>query len=501
MNGASRALAMLALAAFAASGCTWAASEKSGAIGDPVVLVLANSDLDTTGIPAVQNFVDRLADLSDGRVTVTIKSLWGGTRDDEPKLIRDVAAGRADLGWVGTRALDLVGVQAFRPLHAPFLVTSLAAEAAIIKDPLAKSLLGSLVSAGVVGLALMADQIRRPVGVSKPLLSPDDFQGITFQTFPSGAQQDAIRALGATPTTDASQRISVSSAVGGLESMWWTIAANSLTIGAHYVSGNVGLWPRTTVLFANPAALARLDPQAREWVNRAASDASDWSTIHAMDGQQHEVVQACHEQALIAMSSPEQLSALRAAAEPVYAELAADPGQRRTLEHVEQLVAAAEPDPPIEIPDGCAYHPGEPPDAFVSESSALTAAGSPGSLPPGVYRVNLTQDFLLSQGATGEEAFNNAGVWTWTIGNGEWHFKIEPIDASVGLLDCAGYYDARGNVASFTRVTSYSYGECAPIQWAATWCGTTDALTWSGLSIDDDLWDSIFVSQTWKKIS
>ena len=60
-------------------------------------------------------------ELSRGRLQIRFENSWGQGRDGnaEVNLIRDVQAGKADLGWVGSRAFDLVGVRAFGPLHAP----------------------------------------------------------------------------------------------------------------------------------------------------------------------------------------------------------------------------------------------------------------------------------------------------------------------------------------------------------------------------------------------
>src|SRR5580765_8886264 len=108
------ATAAIPIAAVLALSACSAAGEKSGVPIRPVLLVLANSDGDTDGIPAVEHFIDRVHILSEGRVKVEVGSQWGGEGYDEAGLIRDVAARRADLGWSGTRVLDLVGVQAFR---------------------------------------------------------------------------------------------------------------------------------------------------------------------------------------------------------------------------------------------------------------------------------------------------------------------------------------------------------------------------------------------------
>ena len=70
--------------------------------------MLANNDGTMDGVPAVQLFADRIGELSSGRISVTIESEWAGG-GDETGVITDVADGKADLGWSGTRAFDLKG--------------------------------------------------------------------------------------------------------------------------------------------------------------------------------------------------------------------------------------------------------------------------------------------------------------------------------------------------------------------------------------------------------
>src|SRR5689334_9454453 len=97
-------VAALAAVAALATGCSATGGDKSGGSGRPRVLVLASSDgVNLAGAPAVQRFVDAVAKLSNGRLTVRVEPAWRGG-DDEARVIKDVAAGQADLGWAGTRA-------------------------------------------------------------------------------------------------------------------------------------------------------------------------------------------------------------------------------------------------------------------------------------------------------------------------------------------------------------------------------------------------------------
>ena len=92
-------------------------------------LVLAGFEGERTlDDPAVAHFAERVDELSGGGLKVDAPTKWFDS--DEQGVLEDVIAGGATLGWTGTRALDLIGVDAFQPLHAPFLINSYEAERA-----------------------------------------------------------------------------------------------------------------------------------------------------------------------------------------------------------------------------------------------------------------------------------------------------------------------------------------------------------------------------------
>lgn len=69
-------------------------------------------------------------------------------------------AGRAQLGWAGTRAWDSVGVRSFDALNAPFLVDSYAFEGDVLRGPAAKEMLAGASGAGVQPVALLPGPLR-----------------------------------------------------------------------------------------------------------------------------------------------------------------------------------------------------------------------------------------------------------------------------------------------------------------------------------------------------
>jgi TRAP-type C4-dicarboxylate transport system substrate-binding protein len=442
--------------------------------------------------------MQRVEALSGGQLTVRVESRWRGG-EDEPRVIKDVAAGRADLGWAGTRAFDLVGVPTFRPLHAPFLVGTYAAEAAVVgDDALMRDLLGALEPLGLSGLAVAADEIRFPAATTHPLRSPADFAGLRFATVASDVQAEGLRALGAQPTTELNEQALTSGQLDAIETMWWTYDVHSYYAPAPFATANAGLWPRTLALFANTRALDALSGQERSWVVQAAGHAAAWSVEHAADAQQKPMAHACQSGARVVTATPEQLSALRQAAEPFYVAMRTDREQRTILEKIEALARNAPPDPPLSLPDGCVYQPGDE-KGIQAPVQALSGPGEPGGLPEGTYRVELTPAKLREHGETEESVRNNAGVVTWTLRKGRWSSHLDPVvHTSFNTGDCVGFYDVSRDVATFTTTTVIAGGTCAPPSWTARWSLHEDTLKWSAVSADDFAY--VWAGDGWTKI-
>ena len=191
--------------------------------------------------------------------------------------MRDVAAGQADLGWAGTRVFDLLGVDALTPLTAPMVIDSYALENAVITSKLAPDLLRSVDELGITGLALLGGGLRKPIAADAPLLSADDWKGVTFQSFPSAGQAAAIRALGATPSNVLFENLDAGVVAGdirGFEKNLHIVRMNAQEHIAPYITTNVNLWPEPSIVFANPAALARLTETQRGWLAEAAERAT-----------------------------------------------------------------------------------------------------------------------------------------------------------------------------------------------------------------------------------
>jgi hypothetical protein len=77
------------------------------------------ADWSFEGDPKLASFLNEVTRLSGGTIRIEPRSNWRlGQVDYESGLIRDVKAGKADLGWAGSRAWDSLGIKSFRALHA-----------------------------------------------------------------------------------------------------------------------------------------------------------------------------------------------------------------------------------------------------------------------------------------------------------------------------------------------------------------------------------------------
>src|SRR5207245_4310724 len=112
---------------------------------------------------------------------------------------RMVQAGKIDLGLIATRAWDELGVKAFEALQAPFLITNIALLDRVVTGQIGERMIDGLRSTGFVGLGLIPDQLRHPIGFAYPLASLNDFAGARVRIPPSGVTSALIRALGAIP--------------------------------------------------------------------------------------------------------------------------------------------------------------------------------------------------------------------------------------------------------------------------------------------------------------
>lgn len=460
-----RGLALASAVPIMAVGCTGGNRDKAGGSRDPLALTLASRYSSIEWAPGVAYFVKRVAQLSGGALRIKVAGPWGGdgSPDVEQRIVRDVATGKADLGWVGTGVFDTMGIKSFQALTAPMLIDNYPLEQAVIASDIPGQMLGSLDQLRVTGLAVLGDGLRKPIALRGPILGEADWRGIVFAVLRSNAQAEAIRALGArnadiwgTPLTQAFQDGTVQGRDMGL----FAYLSTDLEAQVPFVTANVNLWPLTIALLANPDVLSKLTDQQRAWLQRAAQEAATTST-RLVDTDSDNVTILCGNGASLAKSSAVDLAWLRQAFAPVYAQLDRDPQTKTFIDRIEGLKRSTPSGPALVIPEDCTGSGGDQPN------DPLAGTWKTGELTEGqVVRAFVAAGGLEKDGHAwfsqlGQEdgVTYNYAVITLVFKDGK-YWEYESGDGGPSIKGSVGTYqmDDSGTVTIIERFCAGTYG-------------------------------------------
>jgi len=335
------AVAVLAAAlALAVGGCLGSNSDKAGGAQHqkPVVLTMANGEGESNPVE-LEPFAAAVARLSKQTVRIEFKNDWRkGAVGYETGVIGDVKAGKADLGWAGSRAFDSVGVPTFDALHAPLLIDSYALEQRVLQSPLVGDMLDGLKPLGVIGLGILSGPMRKPLGVSR-LVQPEDYRGKTIAMSQSRVGEDALQALGAS-----AKEIPAGGGIDALDGIEQQIAAiegNDYDDVAKNLTANVNLWPRPQVLFMNKKAFAALSDTQRDALRAAARHALPATMAYDRKEEREETAILCRRKPTFLTASESDLAALRRAVRPVYDRLERDTVTKSAIEQIRAMRSGA----------------------------------------------------------------------------------------------------------------------------------------------------------------
>lgn len=316
------------------AGCS-GSSDKAGGTSARKTTVLRLA-IGTDG-SEVGGFANEVRRLSGGTMRIDIIGPLANRRASfEQGVIHDVSAGKVEVGAVGARAWDSVGVNSFRALGAPLLIDSYSLQERVLTSPLLKEMLAGLSPTGLVGLGVLPGVLRRPVGVSRPLRGPSDYEGARIGLQQSMVATAALRALGATPVPVGAE--GPFEGLDGIESHVTQIQGVQLAHGGGYLTTNVVLWPRPLVVFASRETLAKLSPAARAILRRAL--AADLSRETGFLAGYERIVAAsdCSTgRPRFVAASAADIAAMRRAVQPVYADLERSAQSRRFIAQIEAM--------------------------------------------------------------------------------------------------------------------------------------------------------------------
>lgn len=426
-------------------------SDKSG--GDAPTTMLRLGTMEKRGAPyteTVEEFARQVEELSGGELRIEI--LWSAA--DEllggygPRAEQDVAglvrSGKLAAALMPARAWDELGVTSLQALQAPFLVSSEELVERIVQSELAEELLAGLDKAGVVGLTLIPESLRHPVGFARPLLTAEDFAGATIRAPLSSASYRLLEALAAKPIDTCCDEFSLAvtdGSIAGAESAFEQVG-NLPRPGT--MTANITFFPKVNTIVVNDDVFRRLGDKQREFLREAAAKTLRFELANASSDVDDAAVY-CRNGGTIAFASDADVEALEQAARPVYDALEVDEQTKELIERISELKGElAGADHPL--PQACA-----PAGGTGTQTSTETG---PWEFPEGVYRADIRAEDLIEQGMDPVTANDNAGLATLTIENGRW------LDHRQGLDDCGGPYSVEAGRISL-RLESAQCGEAA----------------------------------------
>jgi TRAP-type transport system periplasmic protein len=450
------AQAVAVTAALLAAGCSAATVNKAGGSdANPVVLTVA--DVENTP-DTVQAFAAAVNSLSSGSLRIRVRLNWRqGDAHFESHLIQDLESGKAaDLGVAGVRAFDVIGVNSFQALVAPLLVDSYPLETQVLRSDIPTSMLKGLEPVGLTGLVVLPGPLRKPLGLTRPLVSAGDYRGARIGNREGRVNEATMRALGATDTTYVPGDIS---GLDGMEMHLDGIPGNNYDRNATELTGNVNLWPRAQALFINTRRWTALDAQQQCWLHQAAAQ-SLFSALGTLDSKGRTAAEAdvlCKRGLEIVSATTGELAEIRRAVQSVYDELGRDPQTAAWLAEIDKMRQTTHA--PADDPGSC-------------DGSSLARKTTTITPLDGTWVVSFTRAELMAAGADpSEDLPENYGRFTMTFHKGNFQ-----IIASTPAGSVSGTYLVRGSTVTLTSTS----GCCAGDTFTTTWSVYRDTLTFKG---------------------
>jgi TRAP-type C4-dicarboxylate transport system substrate-binding protein len=390
-------------AALMVAGCTGPGAGKAGgapaaAPNGTITLTFASGD----PLPVDTMFATLVSQDSGGHLT--LRTVFYNARSDsvDQMIAADLQKGKLDVGDVGSRAWESLGVSAFRAYQDPFLITSRELLDAAVTGPVAAGLLATLKPAGITGLAIAPDSIRYLYS-TRPLTTPAQFDDAKIRINDSATTGEVLRALDATPVTDiASGPAAVQALRDGtltaIESNPGNAMENGYVHVAPYVVVNAPLFAKATTFAVNSAQLARLPARDADWLRQAAQQAA--ATEATSDADRAMWGSLCGQGLKPLAVTGQQLTALQNAEAPTYADLA---GDAQTTLAIDRIGGLATIEPRMDTWATC---------------DGTGIAASPTTILDGSYGVTMTQADVAASGDCTD--CGNAGTFQLVIHDGRY---------------------------------------------------------------------------------
>jgi TRAP-type C4-dicarboxylate transport system substrate-binding protein len=400
-------LALLAAVAvaLAAAACSSSDADKAGGTRakPPVVLTLADHE---QGPDQVQAWIEEVQRRAGGSLRIQVINHW---RDQEfaydKATISDVQVGKVALAKVAARAYDTVGIDSFQALVAPLLIDNPTLERRVLESDLATKMLAGTDELGLAGLAVLPTDLRKPLGVTRPLVKAKDYRGARMGMGEGEVAKATVTALGATPVSTLPG--GPLRGLDGLDLDLGEIKVNGYDQQATALTANVTLWPRPVTVVINGKVFESLTAAQQDALRQAGTAAVSRQLAFLRMLNEEDRALLCRRGLRFVRASDRDLAGLRRAVQPVYAQLERNPETRSFLRRIRAMkrAIAAPPDAPACSPSKAA------PATASQQATALD----------GVYRTSFTREELANSPALtdpGEIRDDNWGDFTLSFDRG-----------------------------------------------------------------------------------
>jgi TRAP-type C4-dicarboxylate transport system substrate-binding protein len=408
----------------------------------PVVLTLADHE------PApqqVQRWIEEVQRRSSGSLRIQVSNRWRDQEVDYDKgTIADVQAGKVQLAKVAARAYDTVGVTSFQALLAPFLIDNQTLEQRVLESELAGQMLAGTNELGLVGLAVLPTDLRKPLGLSRPLVAAEDYRGARIGVREGEVAKATFAALGATPVGYVPG--GPLSGLDGVELGLETIEGNEYDKQAKGVTANVTFWPKTVTVVMNRKAFESLTASQQNALRQPGASVIGPQLKLMQDVNNGEARDSlCQRGLRFLRANKQDLAQLRQAVQPVYDTLERNAETRSFLQRIlamkREARTTATPDAPVCSPS----------------DSATGAANQQATALEGVYKGTVTQvppGWLVNE---------NLGDYTVTFAGGRFEYSQ---DSPAGPFASSGTYTVDKNQVVVTFDAGENQGEMLACEWS-----------------------------------
>lgn len=303
---------------------------------------------------AVDHFAAEVEERSGGSIQIETIPTYGGGND--LALLNDTIGGTVDMGSISTAVWSSQGVRAFDALQAPFLIDRYDLEREVITGEIGQEMLAATEELGLVGLAIHEGGLRKPLGAREPLTSLADFDGLKIRSVQSDVLATGLRALGADPTPLPIGDVYAAlrdGTVDAMEANLGLVATFQYYEVADFITANVNFWPFPTALVINQDKFDSLSEEQQNILREVGAELGGFSIDIFL--QPSDIPQTlCDEGIQFAISTPEELTELRAAGETAIEQLSADETTAGFIERIQGIKdGLGDPPAPAPLPEGC----------------------------------------------------------------------------------------------------------------------------------------------------